>query len=98
MSDADFLRGFAIAMRELIKEFDQPTMAKDIITSNGLKLEDFEGIDLPEGDLEAIRPLWPHKQAAPRKKRLKLSELLAQCDPKAGGEIDFDAPVGKETR
>jgi hypothetical protein len=54
--------------------------------------------NLPEGDLEAIRPLWPHKQAAPRKKRLKLSELLAQCDPKAGGEIDFDAPVGKETR
>ena len=44
MSEADFLRGFAIAMRGLIKEFDQPAMAKDIITSNGLELADFEGI------------------------------------------------------
>lgn len=93
MSDADFLRGFAIAMRGLIKEFDQPTIAKDIITSNGLRLEDFEGIDLAEGDLEAIRSLWKSKPA-----RKRLSELLAQCDPMAPsvGEIDFGAPVGKE--
>ena len=92
MSEADFLRGFAIAMRGLIKEFDQPTMAKDIITSNGLKLEDFEGIGLPEGDLEAIRSLWKSK---PARKRLKLSELLAQCEPKApsAGEVDFGAPI-----
>ena len=83
MSEADFLRGFAIAMRGLIKEFDQPTMAKDIITSNGLELADFDGIDLPEGDLEAIRSLWrPHK---PRSKS-SLCELLAKCAP-----IDEDA-------
>ena len=83
MSNDDFLRGFAIAMGGLIKEFDQPTMAKDIITSNGLELADFEGIDLPVGDLEAIRALWgPHK---PRPKS-SLCELLAKCAP-----IDEDA-------
>lgn len=52
---AEFYRGFAAALATLIRDFDQPTMAKNIMTSNGVTVRDLQRSKVEPFDLTPIR-------------------------------------------
>jgi hypothetical protein len=55
MTSADIVRGFGAAIADLIRDYDQPTMAVQIARSNGLSLTHFEIAGCDKFDLEPIR-------------------------------------------
>jgi len=50
----NFIRGFAVAIAELIRSHDQPTTAKDIMNSVGYTIDDFRKADVATFDMEPI--------------------------------------------
>lgn len=54
----EFTQGFAAAVAALIRAFDRPSMAIDILTSNGLSLANIEACGAEDFDLEPIRKAW----------------------------------------
>lgn len=59
-----FMEGFAIALADLVRMHDQPTMAADVIAGHGFALEDFKGCD--PYDLNVIRKLFRTESALRR--------------------------------
>jgi hypothetical protein len=51
-----FMEGFAIALADLVRGHDQPSMAADVIAGHGFTLDDFAGCD--PYDLKVIRKLF----------------------------------------
>ena len=62
---AEFTRGFAAAVATLIRAFDQPGMAIEIVRSNGLSLADFQRADVEDFDLLPIRKAWAAEVRVP---------------------------------
>jgi len=52
--ERNFIRGFAVAIAELIRSHDQPTTAKDIMKSAGYTIDDFRKADVATYDMEPI--------------------------------------------
>jgi hypothetical protein len=50
-----FTQGFGVAVATLARIFDQPGMAEDICSSNGVDLGDFEKAGLQDFDMEQLR-------------------------------------------
>lgn len=67
--DRAFYAGFACAIATLIRAHDQPTMAIDIMFSNGVKLNDLRGVD--GFDYKPIARAWQNEPRghARRKRR-----------------------------
>jgi hypothetical protein len=53
--NTDFLRGFAIALADLNRLHDQPTMVRDVIDGAGLTLADFKRAGVEPYDLKELR-------------------------------------------
>lgn len=51
----EFVCGFAIALAELIRLHDEPTLARDVIDGNGYALNDFERAGVDRYDLIELR-------------------------------------------
>lgn len=58
LSDDDraFMSGFALAIADLARRHDEPTVAAGLIAGHGFRLKDFAGVD--ETDLRVIRKLF----------------------------------------
>lgn len=50
----NFIRGFAVAIAELIRTHDQPTMAMNIMDSAGYTIDHFRKADVATFDMEPI--------------------------------------------
>jgi hypothetical protein len=55
MSNKEFYQGFAVACATLVRSYDEPSMAKYIMTSNGITLRDLKGAGVEEFDLAPLR-------------------------------------------
>jgi hypothetical protein len=53
--NTDFLRGFAIALADLNRLHDQPTMVRDVIDGAALTLADFKRAGVEPYDLKELR-------------------------------------------
>lgn len=51
-----FMEGFAIALADLVRLHDQPSMAADVIAGHGFALADFKGCE--PYDFKVIRKLF----------------------------------------
>lgn len=51
-----FMEGFAIALADVVRLHDQPTVAADVIAGHGFTLKDFRGCD--PYDMKIIRKLF----------------------------------------
>ena len=60
MSDDDraFYHGVALALATLIRSYDQPSMAVDILKSNGISIEDLCDAKVDAFDLRPLRKAW----------------------------------------
>ena len=56
-TDSAFYRGFCRALADLVRFYDQPTMAKRIMEANGVDLDDFSEANHPvtPDDLATLR-------------------------------------------
>lgn len=61
MTPNPFMEGFAIALADLVRMYDQPTMAANVIAGHGFTLKDFRGIDAY--DMNVIRRLFKTEEA-----------------------------------
>jgi hypothetical protein len=52
---AYFTRGFAAALADLVRAYDQPTMASEIAKRSGLTLKDFVAAGVEPFDLDELR-------------------------------------------
>ncbi len=59
-----FMEGFAIALADLVRMYDQPSMAADVIAGHGFQLKDFKSCD--DYDLKVIRKLFRTEAALRR--------------------------------
>jgi hypothetical protein len=51
-----FMEGIAIALADLVRLYDQPSMAAGVLAGHGFALADFKGVD--PYDLNVIRKLY----------------------------------------
>ena len=54
MKHIEFVRGFACAIADLIRDHNQPTIALDILSRNGITLEEMKKSKVDKYDLEVI--------------------------------------------
>ena len=54
-SHHDFYQGFAVAVGYVAREADRPSLAKDIMVSNGITLADLQAAGVEDYDLVPIR-------------------------------------------
>lgn len=66
-ADKAFICGYAIAVAEIVRMHDEPTIAADVINGSGFKLSDFESAGLDDYDLREIRKLFRYE--APLRRR-----------------------------
>lgn len=55
------MQGFALAVADIVRLFDNPTVAAGIIAGHGFRLSAFDGVD--EYDLKVIRQLYKTETA-----------------------------------
>ena len=60
-NDKSFYRGFAVAIGSLAREHGSPSMAVDIMESNGVTLRQLEEAGVEPFDLKPIRAEWRRK-------------------------------------
>lgn len=51
-----FMEGIAVAIADLVRLHDVPSMAADVLAGHGFKLKDFAGCD--DYDMKVIRKLY----------------------------------------
>ncbi len=61
VEDTNFMKGYAAVIACIIRTHDMPTMAKDIMESDGLDINSFEGNGIDEFDIKEIRKLVADK-------------------------------------
>ncbi len=60
------LQGMCVVAAALIRDFDQPTTAIDILENAGYSLKDISAADVDSYDLEPIKNAWTKTQGAVR--------------------------------
>jgi len=62
---AEFIRGFAAAVATLAREHDQPSVAVDVMSLNGISFKDLTDAHVEEFDLRPLREEWKVKERQP---------------------------------
>jgi len=65
----DFYCGAAAVLGTLARDHDQPSVAVDIMRSNGITLSDLQKAGADDFDLDYLRGEWKHANRKPRAPR-----------------------------
>lgn len=56
--DSEFYQGFALALASLVRLFDYPTVAVDIMKSNGVDIDDLRKARVEKYDFSVLDKAW----------------------------------------
>ena len=62
-ADKLFICGYAIAVAEIVRLHDKPTIAADVLNASNFTLEDFTAAGLDDYDLDEIKKLFSGEAA-----------------------------------
>lgn len=66
-ADKAFLCGYAIAVAEIVRLHDEPTIAADVLNASNFNLDDFAAAGLDNYDLDEIKKLFREEAALRRR-------------------------------